>query len=62
MCDRIIMPDGTEIESIKGTNECLCGISQREILTWIVEHLPNLEFDQELIINRSPFGYEVSIE
>lgn len=62
MCDRIIMPDGTEIESIKGEDECLCGNSQREILTWIVEHLPALEFDDVLKIGRDPFGYVVIIQ
>ncbi len=61
MCDRIIMPDGTEIESIKGDDECLCGNSQREILIWVVEHLPKLEFDDIVSINRGPFGYYVSI-
>lgn len=61
MCDRIIMPDGKEIESIKGDGECLCGNSQREILTWIVEHLPVLEFDDVVSINHDPFGYYVSI-
>ena len=61
MCDRIIMPDGTEIESIKGDDECLCGNSQREILIWIVEHLPMLEFNDVVSINRDLFGYYVSI-
>lgn len=62
MCDRIIMPDGSEIESIKGEDVCLCGNSQREILTWIVEHLPALEFDETVNINRGPFGYIVTIK
>ena len=55
------MPDGTEIESIKG-DECLCGNSQREILMWIIEHLPPLKLDSVISINRDPFGYSISIK
>ena len=62
MCDRIIMPDGSEVESIQGEDECLCGNTQRQILIWIVEHLPNLEFDETVSINRDPFGYFVTIK
>jgi len=61
MCDRIIMPDGTEINSIRDENECLCGNSQREIFVWIAEHLPVLEINDVVLISRDPFGFVVSI-
>lgn len=61
MCDRIIMPDGNEIESLTEDNICFCGTSQKDILIWIVEHLPVLEFDDVVSIHRDVFGYFVSI-
>lgn len=60
MCDAITMPNGQEIESIV-PETCLCRHSQKEILKWIVEHVSDIEYDQELIIGRTPFGYEVKI-
>ena len=60
MCDVIIMPDGTEIESIVD-NECLCGSTQHEILMWIVHHLPEIEIDTTVEITHAPFGWIVNI-
>ena len=60
MCDRIIMPDGKEIESIIDDEACLCGIAQKEILTWIVQHIRELRFDEGIEIKRDVFGYFVS--
>lgn len=62
MCDRIIMPDGSEIETIDEDELCLCGNSQKEILTWIIDHIPDLSIGDELDIAHTPFGWEVSIE
>ena len=62
MCDIITMPDGTEIESIDSDGGCLCANTQTEILLCIVQRTPTLEIGQRLIINRSPFGWDVNIE
>ena len=61
MCDRIIMPDGTEIESIVDGDACLCGSSHQEILTWIVQHIEEFGIDEWVEIAHTPFGYEVKI-
>lgn len=58
MCDTIIMPDGTEIESIEDDESCLCNNAQAEILTWIVQHIPEIEICETLEIGRTPFGWE----
>ena len=62
MCETIIMPDGTEIESIDKDGTCLCGNSQTEILSWIVNRMPIVEVGQELEIYHSTFGWEISIK
>lgn len=62
MCDRITMPDGTEIESTDPDGGCLCVNTQTEILLWIVQRTPCIEIGQRLIISRSPFGWDVNIE
>ena len=61
MCDKIIMPDGTVIESIHESDNdvCLCNSSQHEILTWIIQKLPEISIDQKIEIIHSQFGYEV---
>ena len=61
MCDRIIMPDGTVIESING-DVCLCDSSQSEIILWILKQLPEIVIDEKIEIEHSPFGYEVNIK
>lgn len=62
MCDTIIMPNGKEFESIDGNNACLCGNTQTEILTWIVERVPGVEIGDKLEIEHTPVGYYVSIQ
>lgn len=62
MCNTIIMPDGKEIGSINSNNACLCGNTQTEILTWIVERVPGLEIGDKLEIEHTPIGYSVSIQ
>lgn len=77
MCDTIIMPDGKEVETISqenGEDVCLCWNTQREVLHWIIDDLPDvgaeiglakntpLIFGDKFIIERTPFGYTVSIK
>ena len=62
MCDKIIMPDGTEIESIKPDDVCLCDSSQSEILSWIVQHVKDIYIDENINIEHDPFGYVVTID
>lgn len=62
MCDVILMPDGTEVESINKDGDCLCNNSQTEILSWIVNRMPIVEIGQKLIINRTPFGWQCYIK
>lgn len=61
MCDRIKMPDGLVIESIRADGECLCNSQSSEILEWIVKRVA-LDIGLRLIIERDPFGWVVSIE
>lgn len=62
MCETIIMPDGTEIESINKDGTCLCENSQIEIMSWVVNRMPVVEIGQKLEIYHSPFGWEISIK
>ena len=62
MCDRINMPDGTEIESINQDESCLCTNTQTAILTWIVGRTPLLEIGDRLVIEHDPFSWNVKIE
>ncbi len=62
MCDRIIMHDGIEVESMDFDGSCLCGRSQKEILVWIILQLPELQFDDAVEIKRDPFGYNIKIK
>ena len=62
MCDRIIMHDGIEIESIDFDGSCLCGRTQKEILIWIILQLPELQFYDVVEIKRDPFGYYIKIQ
>ena len=69
MCDRIIMPNGDDLWSIskdpkyKNYKFCLCLNTLKEILAWIVDNIPELQFGESLIIERSPgFGYIVEIK
>ena len=62
MCDKIIMPDGKQIESIKNDDVCLCDSSQSEILTWIVQHIKKISIDENINIEYSPVGYVVTID
>ena len=61
MCGTILMPDGIEIDSIVEDGTCTCQNTQKEILEWIVQHLPEIEFDEHVEILRTCFGWEVSI-
>jgi len=61
MCDRILMPDGTEIESIREDGACFCDSTDEEILRWIVEHAPELRIGTTLQIKRDPFGWIMAI-
>lgn len=62
MCDRIIMPDGTEIERIKEDDICLCNSSQSEILSWIIQNVKEIYIDEKINIEHDPFGYVVTID
>jgi len=62
MCDKIIMPDGTEIESIKPDDVCLCNSSQSEIFSWIVHHVKDIYINENINIEYSPVGYVVTID
>jgi hypothetical protein len=62
MCDRIIMPDGNEITYLSKEDVCLCGNNQKEILTWIVNNVPELQHEECLVIERDiSLGYIVKI-
>jgi hypothetical protein len=61
MCDRILIPDGTEIESIREDGACLCNSTDEAILRWIVEHAPELQIGTSLQIKRDPFGWIVAL-
>ena len=61
MCDKIIMHDGKIIDTISADGLCLCSNTQKEILTWIILHLPELQFDENVTITYNPFGYLVNI-
>ena len=56
------MPDETEIWSITDDKSCLCGQTQEEILTWIVQHLSELGIGKGAKIVHDPFGWVVTIE
>ena len=56
------MPDGTEIESIKDDDVCLCDSSQSEIFSWIVQHVKEIYIDENINIEPDPFGYVVTID
>jgi hypothetical protein len=60
MCDFVDMPDGTQIEEIN--DKCLCCYSQTEILTHVVSKLPEIKYDEQVIIERDCFGWYVRIE
>ena len=62
MCDRIIMPDGTEIESINKDRGCLCNNTQTEILQWVVQRVPVVEMGTKLVIVHDVFGWIATIE
>jgi len=67
MCDRIIMPDGSEITSIGDDPDvCFCQESQDDVLIWIIQNLSKsitpLKINDILRIERDPFGYLVTIE
>jgi hypothetical protein len=62
MCDVIEMPDGTEIQNFEGEDDCLCVHTQEEILTYAIQKLPKIEYNQKLIIERSCFGWNFKIE
>ena len=64
MCDRIKMPDGEIVESVREDGNCLCKSRDKEILGWIVNHVSDhvtLEIGMQLIIARDPFGWVVDI-
>ncbi len=61
MCDRIKMPNGTEVDSVREDGNCLCGSQDREILEWIVNRV-RLKIGMRLIIERDPFGWSVSLD
>lgn len=56
MCARILIPDGTEIESVRPDGACLYNSTDEDIMRWIVEHVPELKIDTLLEIKRDPFG------
>ena len=62
MCDRLLMYDGTEIESIREDGGCLCNTTDEDILHWIVEHTPELRIGTTLEIKRDPFGWIATLE
>ena len=62
MCDRILMPDGTEIESVRPDGACLCNSTDDDIMRWIVEHVPEMRIGTTLQIKRDSFGWIVAIE
>ena len=62
MCDRILMPDGTEVKSIREDGACLCNSTDEDILRWIVEHVLELQIGTTLEIKRDPFGWIVTFE
>lgn len=61
MCNRILMPDGTEIESIRSDGACLCNSTDDDIMQRIVEHAPELQIGTSLEIKRDPFGWIVAL-
>jgi len=61
MCNKILMPDGTEIESIRPDGACLCNSTDNEILRWIVKHILELRIGTTLQIKRDPFGWIAAI-
>jgi len=62
MCETITMPDGKEIEYISIDRSCLCTNTNKEIVTWIARQVPDIEIGKKLIIEHTPFGWDVSIE
>lgn len=62
MCDTIELPDGTIISSFEGEDTCMCGHTQEEILAYAVSKLPRIEYEQKIIIERTVFGWEISIK
>lgn len=62
MCDYILMPNTKkEIYSITDDETCLCQNTQTEILEWIVQHLPEIKFDEQVKIERTCVGWNVFI-
>jgi len=64
MCDRIKMPDGAIVESVRADGNCLCKSRDKEILGWIVNQVSDhvtLEIGIQLTIARDPFGWVVDI-
>jgi hypothetical protein len=62
MCDDISMPDGIIYSSLTDEEDCLCGKSQDEIISFIFLKLGKIEFDERIIIDRDCFGWYVRRE
>ena len=62
MCETITLPNGKEIESISIDGSCMCTNTNHEILEWIAHQVPDIEIGQKLVIEHTPFGWDVSIE
>lgn len=61
MCDTILMID-KDIDTIREDGKCLCWSSQEEVLTYIITHLPKIQYNTKIIIERHYAGWAVSIE
>jgi hypothetical protein len=56
------MPDGSEIEHFEGEDECLCGKTDAEILSYAIQRLPDLKIGEQFIIERDAFGWNITKE
>jgi hypothetical protein len=62
MCETITLPDGKEIETINRDGSCLCTNTNQEILEWIAHQVPDIEIGQKLVVEHTPFDWNVSIQ
>lgn len=62
MCTIVFMPNGDVIDGFEGEKKCMCQKSQGEILAYCVAKLPDIGWDDKIIIKLDPFGYNITIE
>ena len=72
MCDDIIFHEGiAEVEGIDkepGTGHCMCQMEEKDILKLIIDNLTRknhlgqiVGIEEKLVIEKTPFGWEVRI-